>query len=294
MAEHIPQGDRVAVLLMTHNYEADLEIMRGLRFHHLGYLGCLGPAKRYERLKKDMLDMHGEFISEHLQSVVSAPMGIFTNSNSPEAIALSTIAQIQEKLIERPKDHVWSVILAAGASKRFGSAKALAPWDGGTLLSRAIQSCQEVTDKSTLVVTGGYSDMVTAKIPNGTFHVYNPAWEQGMGSSIAWGVSAVLAKDPSAKFVVLLPVDQPFADAFHLKKLIQESQKTGRCVLTEGQGFMGPPSVIPQNLFEKALALKADQGLKKVLGASDITAVKNEVAAQDFDSPEELKSARML
>ncbi len=49
--ENIPQGAHVAVVLMTHNYEADLEILRGLKNHRLGYLGCLGPAIRYERLK---------------------------------------------------------------------------------------------------------------------------------------------------------------------------------------------------------------------------------------------------
>jgi CTP:molybdopterin cytidylyltransferase MocA len=64
-------------------------------------------------------------------------------------------------------------------------------------------------------------------------------------------------------------------------------------VLTEGQGFMGPPAVLPQKFFEKALKLRGEQGLKKVLDLSDITAVKNYVAAQDFDSPQELKSAQI-
>lgn len=292
MADVIPQGDRVAVLMMTHNYEADLEIMRSLRNQRVGYFGCLGPAKRYERLKKDLLDLHGEFLSEHLQSVISAPMGIFTHNNSPEEIALSTVAQIQDKLVETLKHNTWTLVLAAGASRRFGSAKALAAWDGGTLLSRALQTAEETSGHSTLVVTGGYHDQVLTELKADTVFSFNDSWEDGMGSSIAEGVAAILRHDSAAKFIVVLPVDQPFADSIHLKTLITEAQKTGRCVLTEGNGFMGPPAVIPQKYFAKAMNLRGDQGLKKVLSSSEVVAVQNFTAAQDFDSPEELAQAQ--
>ena len=102
MASHVPQGERVAVVLMTHNYEADLEIMRGLKDHRIGYLGALGPASRYEKIKQDLFSFDQAKLSPTIESVVSAPAGLFSHSRSPSEIALSIIAQIQERLVESP------------------------------------------------------------------------------------------------------------------------------------------------------------------------------------------------
>jgi xanthine dehydrogenase accessory factor len=287
MAEAVPQGLRVAVILMTHNYEADLEIIRGLKDHHVGYLGCLGPYKRYERLQSDLQKLHGESLSPHLKAVVSAPIGLFTHSSSPEAIALSVAAQIQEKLVENQQENVWTLILAAGASKRFGSAKALAEWKGETLIARALATAKSFSGPATMVVTGGYAEHVTPHLAE-VQSVFNEMWSEGMGTSIAKGLGEILERDPQADYVVVLPVDQPLVEAQHLRALVLESKKTGRCVLTAGGNFMGPPAVIPRKYFERAQSLEGDRGLKSVLGASDLAAVEGLHAALDFDSPQEL------
>ncbi len=100
LASKIPQGSHIAVVLMTHNYEVDLEVMRGMKNHQIGYLGCLGPASRYERIKKDLKNMHQESVASSLDAVVHAPAGLFPHSRSPSEIALSVVAQIQGELVE--------------------------------------------------------------------------------------------------------------------------------------------------------------------------------------------------
>lgn len=283
LAAQVPQGDHVAVILMTHNYEADLEIVRGLRHHHLGYLGSLGPARRFERLQKDLQNFYGETLSEEFKSIVSAPIGLFPHSSSPETIALSAVAQIQQKLVETRRENVWTMILAAGASKRFGGVKALAEWQGKTFISRALTTAKTFSGSSTLVVTGGHAEALKPHL-SGAETVFNEQWSEGMGTSISRGVRAIVEKDPTAGFVVVLPVDQPFVEAEHLEKLLNLSRKSGRCVLTEGDNFMGPPAVIPRAYFENAQTLNGERGLKSILKSSDISTVPGVRASRDIDT----------
>jgi len=285
--EHIPRGKSVAVLLMTHNYEADMEILRGLNHHRLGYVGCLGPERRYERMKADLRNIYGETLSEELQSVIAAPIGLFIHSGSPEAIALSAVAQIQNKLVESARESVWTMILAAGASSRFGGVKALAEWQGQSFISKALRTAKTFSGSSTLVVTGGHAESIVPHI-SGAETIFNEKWEEGMGTSIAKGVNAILEKDPQAGYVVILPVDQPLVDSKHLENLVRASQKSGRCVLTAGKDFTGPPAVIPKNYFKNAQGLHGDRGLKSVLESVDVITIEEISAARDIDTPAEL------
>ncbi len=98
LPRQIPEGMRNAVVLMTHNYEADLEIMAQLADKRLGYIGCLGPRKRYEQLKDDLASMRGITLDPDWESRVHAPAGLFTGGREPECIALSVIAQVQSLL----------------------------------------------------------------------------------------------------------------------------------------------------------------------------------------------------
>src|SRR4051812_13619599 len=71
--------------------------------------------------------------------------------------------------------HTWTLILAAGASSRFGSAKALAPWKSGTLLSRALATARAVTGNRVLVVTGGHAESVVSHLGS-VLWAFNPRW----------------------------------------------------------------------------------------------------------------------
>ena len=104
IAARIPQSERAAVVLMTHNYEADLEIMRGLKDHRIGYLGALGPMSRYQKIKQDLFSFDGTQLPSVIDSVVSAPAGLFSHCRSPSEIALSVVSQIQERLVESKKN----------------------------------------------------------------------------------------------------------------------------------------------------------------------------------------------
>ena len=89
----IPAGPRSAVLLMTHNYQADLALLQALARRPVGYIGSLGPRARFEQMKAEVTDAPPGW-----DSILYTPAGLFTGSHTPVSIALSVVAQIEALL----------------------------------------------------------------------------------------------------------------------------------------------------------------------------------------------------
>jgi len=187
----------------------------------------------------------------------------------------------------------WAIILAAGASSRFGSAKALAPWQGGTLLSKILDTANQVFDDRIICVTGGYAAQIQSHL-SGTHFVFNENWQDGLGGSISAGINEVLKSCPDAPFVSLIPVDQPFITAVHLENLIEKARATEKCVLTQGGNIFGPPATIPCNFFHLLLQNKGDKGLKSVLQAAITVAVPGYNILLDIDTREDLENLKTI
>lgn len=99
IGRHIADGPRSAVILMTHNYEADLEIIAQLNGRKFGYMGSVGPRKRFEQMKTDLPAFHNIEMDQTWAETVKAPAGL-KQGRSPEDIAFSIIAEIQFSLGE--------------------------------------------------------------------------------------------------------------------------------------------------------------------------------------------------
>lgn len=98
------------------------------------------------------------------------------------------------------------LVLAAGAGRRYGMPKALAPYRGSLLVHRVAATLRDAGVTRTLVVVGAAAEQVRAAAPGLTL-VENPDWAAGMGSSLRTGLAA-LADGPAGAAVVLL-VDMP-------------------------------------------------------------------------------------
>ncbi|MBA4182648.1 MAG: XdhC family protein [Acidobacteria bacterium] len=88
------QDETAVAVIMTHNYERDREILRWLLHSKCQYIGALGPKKRTERLLEEIGETFG---GEHLAKL-HAPAGLDIGADTPEAIALAIIAEIQAVL----------------------------------------------------------------------------------------------------------------------------------------------------------------------------------------------------
>ncbi|NET57368.1 MAG: XdhC family protein [Symploca sp. SIO2E6] len=98
--QEICVDDDAIAVVMTHNYFDDLAILQLLMSTKISYLGCLGSKQRKERLLKDLSTQGVEYTPEQLQKL-HAPVGLDLGADTPEAIALSIIAEIQAVLTNR-------------------------------------------------------------------------------------------------------------------------------------------------------------------------------------------------
>jgi xanthine dehydrogenase accessory factor len=81
------------VVVMTHNFLHDLEILRGLVETPARYIGLLGPRARTDKLLAE-LQKGGVVLDGARRSRVYGPVGVDTGADSPEEIALSILAEI--------------------------------------------------------------------------------------------------------------------------------------------------------------------------------------------------------
>jgi xanthine dehydrogenase accessory factor len=85
-----PYDEWTAAIVKTHNYGRDFAALRALLPHRLRYIGLLGPRRRRDELIGDLFDT-GLAIEGNL----FGPAGLDLGGDSPEAIALAIIAEIQ-------------------------------------------------------------------------------------------------------------------------------------------------------------------------------------------------------
>jgi xanthine/CO dehydrogenase XdhC/CoxF family maturation factor len=92
--------ERTAVILMTHNYNYDMAMLRQLLPLELPYVAALGPKKRLERMLDELQNEGMKITTEQLASVYG-PAGLDIGSENSDEIALSVIAEMQAVLAKR-------------------------------------------------------------------------------------------------------------------------------------------------------------------------------------------------
>ena len=86
-----------AFVLMNHNYDRDKAMLPGALRSKAFYVGALGPKRR----TRQMLDELGNPFTEEELSRLRAPAGLDIGGDTPEAIAVSIVAEIQSVLKHR-------------------------------------------------------------------------------------------------------------------------------------------------------------------------------------------------
>ncbi|MCO5947782.1 XdhC family protein [Mucilaginibacter flavidus] len=94
---NIVLDDRTAMILMTHNYNYDMAMLRQLLPLKLPYVASLGPKKRLQRMLDELKEEGINVTNDQLESIFG-PAGIDIGSENSDEIALSIIAEIQAVL----------------------------------------------------------------------------------------------------------------------------------------------------------------------------------------------------
>ena len=92
--EQIVIDEHTVFLLMTHNYNYDMAMLRQLLQKDVAYIGMLGPKKKRERMLGELKDEGLSFTEQQL-SVLHSPVGLDIGAETSEEIALSILAEIK-------------------------------------------------------------------------------------------------------------------------------------------------------------------------------------------------------
>jgi len=185
-------------------------------------------------------------------------------------------------------------VLAAGGSLRLDRPKQLVRHQGRTLLERTISAAVGAGADPIVVVLGASADAIERELPsfsNSVRIARNPQWADGMGTSIACGVRALLETDPAAQAVLILVCDQPALSAEVLKGFVDlASAEPAKIIIADFGSGRGPPVVFPRARFEELLALRGDIGAREIHRKypDDVRMLAFPGGAIDIDTPGDL------
>lgn len=91
---------RTVTVLITHNYNYDIAVLRQLAPMHIPYIGVLGPKKKLDRML-DELKEEGMHIDEENLKNIFGPAGLDIGAETSDEIALSILSEIQAVLCKR-------------------------------------------------------------------------------------------------------------------------------------------------------------------------------------------------
>lgn len=187
---------------------------------------------------------------------------------------------------------VHGVVLAAGASTRFGKHnKLLAEVDGESLVRHSARTFVEADLEGVTVVLGYDAERVRAALADlPVAFEHNPAYERGQSTSVRVGVRT--ATQAGAKAVVIGLGDMPDVDTATVKKLVSAyGAGVGSALAAACGGQRGNPVLFDSQHFEALTAVEGDAGGRSILlDAEDATLVEtgNPGVMRDIDRPEEL------
>lgn len=99
--EQIPMDDQTVFVMMTHNYNYDLAMLKALLPRDVPYIGMLGPKKKLDRMIDELRGAGLEITDEMLEKVFG-PVGLEIGAETAEEIALSIVAEIRAVLNGKP------------------------------------------------------------------------------------------------------------------------------------------------------------------------------------------------
>jgi molybdenum cofactor cytidylyltransferase len=189
----------------------------------------------------------------------------------------------------RSADGLYAIVLAAGASTRFGSAKQLVRLAGRPLLHTVVTRASEVTGNALIVVLGSGAAQLAPLLKHSPGSVViNQEWREGLASSIRAGVARLPA---ACSAVMLLLADQAAVTAEDLKRLAGSWRKQPQHMAAAlYSGSCGAPAIFPRSAFRSLSELRGDTGARALLvrNPDRVVRVPMPSAAVDVDTPEDL------
>ncbi|OLS25273.1 MAG: Molybdenum cofactor cytidylyltransferase [Candidatus Heimdallarchaeota archaeon LC_2] len=190
-----------------------------------------------------------------------------------------------------------SLILAAGASLRFGENKFLTKLGDQSLLERTLKSFinnQELR-KEVIVITGHYTKELEPILKKYKVkQIHNPSFNLGMSSSIQTGLDELKNNINEYTGILVHPGDIPFITSQDLDRLLLcHKASPNKIIIPKFNNKRGHPIIIPKSMFQELNKIEEDNhGLRGLIRASEseikYVNVNNQGILEDVDTKKDL------
>lgn len=287
------RGPHCSVVVMTHNFERDHNVMTALVNTQCDYIGVLGPRRRTDELISQLSHRDRSRILSRLRS----PVGLNLGGYGPEAVALSILSELQAfrgrkqhrvRLQRTGVEDLDVIILAAGQSTRMGQAKQLLRRNGESLIQSSVRTALDAGFKKVHVVTGALAKDIAEELNGMPINlIVNSHFESGLSSSIRAGLSELPL---DSRGVLFMTCDQPLVHAEDIKQLTDYFLAgRGEICAAQYSGVIGVPAIFSSIFYPSLMVLEGDRGARGLIErfANHVFAMPCERARFDIDTPDD-------
>ncbi|MBI5579805.1 MAG: nucleotidyltransferase family protein [Deltaproteobacteria bacterium] len=162
------------------------------------------------------------------------------------------------------------ILLAAGASTRFGEPKQLLTLAGRFLIEWSLAAALASNLEHVVLVLGCEHERIRRRLGPSTVHpkceiIVNPDYRSGQSTSLRSGLFRIRHDFPSAMFLL---GDQPLVDAAVINLLLERYAGSEKliCVPTH-RGTRGNPTLFGSPIYPEILKLAGDKGARDIIAA---------------------------
>lgn len=190
---------------------------------------------------------------------------------------------------------VSAIILAGGASRRYGEPKQLLTLEGKTLLEHVVENASASKVGEVIVVLGYQAETIRSVLEGYPVKlVISDNWDRGQSASLQIGLQAV---SPVSQAAVFLLVDQPKIDYRVIDRVIDDFRYGGAPIVVPSfDGKWGNPVLFSRRFFPELMALVGDQGgrivAKRHRDSVHVVPVDSAAILSDIDTPEDYLALR--
>ncbi|MBT8118755.1 MAG: nucleotidyltransferase family protein [Gammaproteobacteria bacterium] len=186
---------------------------------------------------------------------------------------------------------VTGILLAAGSARRFGAPKLLHPLHNGLPVAAvAAKTVSQVLANTLAVVKPGDHALIEVFTELGLDIIENPRADEGMGTSLAAGVTASVSNMADGWLIAL--ADMPWIQPATISALLERLESGASIVAPVHAGRRGHPVGFSSHWFGSLAELRGDKGARDLIAenaeAVDLLTTADAGVLRDVDYPDDL------